>query len=99
MSAWLWGKVENLLCHITPPCKEVTQLLSSSLERPLPFWRRVQLRLHFIICVWCHRYADQLVLLRTLLHRFHSHVPENGAQLSPQAREQIAARLRTETRP
>lgn len=75
MSSLLREKlIVPLLCKITPPCDEVTRLLSQSMELPLPLWRRGQLRLHFHICCWCQRYGLQIRLLRKFLRRLHEHL-------------------------
>lgn len=49
-----------------PPCRDMVELMSQSLERPLSLRERLSLRLHLIVCVWCVRYLQQLNLLRLL---------------------------------
>jgi hypothetical protein len=87
--AWL----ENWLSRNTPPCKEVVRLLSDSMERPIPFHRRIGVRLHFLICTWCVRYHDQIELIRTFLRSAEPGSPiddsGSGARLSDEARERL----------
>lgn len=51
-------------------CRDVSQLLSESLERPLGFSERWSLRLHLMICRNCENFSRQLKLLRTLSSTF-----------------------------
>jgi hypothetical protein len=85
---WVWRH--------TPHCPEILQLASQSLERPLSFRRRLKMRLHFLICVWCERYDRQL----KFLHRAGSHASRRdetlpGRGLSAEARRRIVQRLKT----
>jgi hypothetical protein len=34
-------------------CKDVSQLISESMDRSLPFYRRVLVRLHLLMCKYC----------------------------------------------
>ena len=34
-------------------CKEVSQLISESMDRSLPFYQRVLMRLHLLMCKYC----------------------------------------------
>ncbi|MGD2126009.1 MAG: zf-HC2 domain-containing protein [Desulfobacteraceae bacterium] len=45
-------------------CKEVTRMVSESLDRELPLHQRVGIRIHLLMCRFCSRYRDQLLLLR-----------------------------------
>jgi hypothetical protein len=49
---WVWRH--------TPNCAEMSRLASRALDQPLPFGTRLKMRLHFLICAWCHRYFNQL---------------------------------------
>jgi hypothetical protein len=84
--AWL----ENWLSRNTPPCNEAIRSLSDAMERPLPFRRRIALRLHFLICVWCRRYHEQIGLIRTRLRGTEPELPDNpDARLPDEARERL----------
>lgn len=41
-------------------CKQASQLVSQSLDRPLSWSERVQLRFHLLICNACQRFKQQL---------------------------------------
>lgn len=45
-------------------CKEVTHLISESLDRELPFRNRLGARMHLAMCKLCRRYRRQLLFLR-----------------------------------
>ena len=74
-----------------PTCKELTSWMSESLEQKLSVRRRILLNLHYMICVWCRRYNQQIQSLRTISRSYADEVarmPESPAtSLSPEARE------------
>lgn len=72
-------------------CKEVTRMLSDSLDRELSFHQRVGLRMHLLMCKFCSRYQRQLLFLRETmhLHAKHSEDMEPLIKLPPKARERI----------
>jgi hypothetical protein len=45
-------------------CKDVTKLVSESMDRSLPLGKRAGVRLHLLVCRFCERYRRQLLLLR-----------------------------------
>ncbi|MBW1696749.1 MAG: zf-HC2 domain-containing protein [Deltaproteobacteria bacterium] len=47
-------------------CKDVSQRISESFDRKLPFHHRMMIRLHLMMCRFCSRFQEQLVMLRTL---------------------------------
>ena len=80
-----------------PTCREVTPILSQSLERRLTLREHVTLRLHFLICVYCIRYLKQLRFTREALRAQASKAVENessaATSLSQDARERIRRAL------
>ena len=74
-------------------CKDVTKLLSESMDRSLPLGKRIGVRLHLIICKWCARYERQLLLIRETARRLAATVEAPwetfGDTLSEEARERI----------
>jgi hypothetical protein len=94
--AWL----ENWLIRYTPPCREVVRQLSDGMDRPLPFSRRIAVRLHFQICDWCLRYQRQLQLIRTFLRSNEPDSPlgdstaGTDARLPDETRERLKRLLR-----
>lgn len=45
-------------------CKEVSKMVSASLDRTLPFHQRAMIRIHLLMCKYCARLKDQLVIIR-----------------------------------
>ena len=50
-------------------CKETTQLISKSLDRPLRWRERFAVRVHLIMCKYCKRFFKQLMVIRSALKR------------------------------
>ena len=46
-------------------CKVVTQLISESMDRSLPFYQRVLIRMHLLMCKYCSRCKEHFEALRT----------------------------------
>jgi len=88
-------------------CKEATRLISESLDRDLPFRRRLGLRIHLVLCRLCRRYARQLFFLQTLLRNYGRTAAEEDSRegdddapgLSPEAQGRIRERLRDRRSP
>lgn len=47
-------------------CREVTLLLSESLEHPLKFREKMALKMHLAMCDGCHNFDKQMLSLRGL---------------------------------
>lgn len=79
-------------------CREVSQLVSESMERKLPFRQRMQVWMHLAMCRLCAGFARQIRLLRSMARQHADQVPgrtsEHEIVLSPKARERIRAALR-----
>jgi hypothetical protein len=48
-------------------CNEVSQKVSESMDRVLPFHQQMMIRFHLQICKYCARFRDQLLLIRKAL--------------------------------
>ena len=78
-------------------CKEVSRLLSESMERKLSFWERFGLWFHLSMCKLCKGFSKDLQQLREAARR-HAEDVENDtgdsdAVLSSEARERMKRRL------
>jgi hypothetical protein len=78
-------------------CKDVTRLLSESMDHSLPLGKRIGVRLHLVICRFCAKYERQLLLIRETARRLVA-VEEMGGgsageRLSEEARERIRKSL------
>jgi hypothetical protein len=45
-------------------CNEVSQKVSESMDRVLPFHQQMMIRSHLLMCKYCARFRDQLLLIR-----------------------------------
>ncbi len=81
-------------------CRDITRLISESMDHSLPLGKRLGVRIHLIMCKFCARYERQLVLIRETVHRLVTaeEKPEGapGEPLSDEARERIKDFLRNE---
>ena len=65
------------------------------MDKELTFMTRIKLRIHFLMCSFCERYAKQLKYMRTVAREFPDKIGEvSDASLSADAKEQIKAALR-----
>lgn len=73
-------------------CKKVTQLLSESLDRNLPLYQRMGMRIHLMMCKFCSRYKEQLLFLRKTA-RLYSESSEDS-DLSIQLSSEVGQRIK-----
>ncbi len=57
---WFQLQIVLLICRFTPTCPEVIRILSVGMDKPLPLPTRIKLRIHYLMCSFCARYAKQL---------------------------------------
>ncbi len=79
-------------------CKDVTQLISQSMDISLPIGKRIAVRIHLLTCIFCTRYKRQLHLIRETLRRLSAAEdhPEGPTveKLSAEAQDRIKKSLR-----
>jgi len=77
--------------HWMYSCKEVTQMVSESLDHKLPLVQRIGIRIHLMMCKFCSRYRKQLLILREAMRLQEKYLEETkpSLTLSPEARERI----------
>ncbi len=78
-------------------CKDVTRLISESMDASLPIGKRIGVRIHLLMCRFCARYERQLLLIRETARRL-AETPEgpgdpSGETLSLEARDRIRKSL------
>jgi len=79
---------------LIPTCKEVSILLSQSLDGPLPLIQRVRMRAHLFVCSLCRRYRRQLYFLQRAARQWVTHVDATADTALPEeARRRLRARL------
>ncbi len=71
-------------------CKQASQLISQSLDQPLSFPQRLQLKMHLFLCGACSRFKQQLQQLRTALQQLRNQIENDSTiQLTPEAKDRI----------
>jgi len=73
-------------------CRQITRLVSQSLDRKLPWYQRLAVRFHLLYCVWCRRYANQVLFLRKATKALAAE-EASAARLSTEAKEQMCQRM------
>ncbi len=76
---------------LLPSCRDVSKLLSESLDSGRPLG--LHARLHLSICEVCRRVLAQFETLR----RCAARAPETGPALSPEAKDRLRRRLEPPT--
>jgi hypothetical protein len=80
------------------PCREISELVSLSLDRELPRAERLAVTLHLLYCKACRRFRRQLQTLKTAMAWLASDASRARLtkipELTPEARERIKRRLR-----
>jgi hypothetical protein len=79
-------------------CREISKLVSESMEGELPLRQRLQVWMHLAMCRMCAGFARQLRLLRRAAHeapeRLFADPAASESTLSQEARDRIKAALR-----
>ena len=75
-------------------CKEVSMLVSESMEHPLPLRQRMGVRFHLMMCSMCRTYRRQTLQLRAMFQAADRSEPES--HLSEEAARRIKDTLKTE---
>jgi len=70
LTDWLPRRAILLIARYTPDCRNMTRLVSQSMDQRLPFSTWARMKLHYIICVWCKRYAEQIALVKDAARSF-----------------------------
>ena len=72
-------------------CKQTSQLISQSLDRPLMMRERFALKLHLLICKYCKRFSQQVQTLHVAIKTMVSSIESNNSIEMPSvAKKRIA---------
>jgi hypothetical protein len=86
-----------MMKHWMFSCKDVSKKVSASMDRTLPFYQRMFIRIHLMMCKYCSRFRRQLMILRKM-SRIEIIFPKDVDQsmvLSMEARERLKKSLRS----
>lgn len=75
-------------------CRQVTRLVSRSMDTPLSWHQRLGMRFHLLYCVWCRRYASQLRFLRSAAQKVAEKESDTAAtKLPDETKKQMQERI------
>ena len=74
-------------------CKKITSMISESMDRELPLYKRMGIRFHLMMCALCRRYQKQLYFIRSVLHQCDDVEDLSCQSMSPEARTRIEEKL------
>lgn len=76
-------------------CREISRLVSISMDHGLALHKRAGLRLHLMMCRYCARNRRQLFFLRELMRRYdqHCNAQAGGTRLPAETRDRIRREL------
>jgi len=77
-------------------CKDTSQLISESLDRPLSWREHMSIRMHTLFCDMCRRYARQLRFVNNTCADADLEQTTPSAHLDEEARERIRNSLNQE---
>ncbi len=70
----------------------MTLLVSQSMDHRLSFSTWVRMKLHYIICVWCERYAEQVAFVKSAARGFAKNSANSGTEtISPEKKKRLQA--------
>ncbi|MDD2770162.1 MAG: zf-HC2 domain-containing protein [Methylococcus sp.] len=76
-------------------CKDVSRLLSLSMDQSLPLRKRIEIRIHIWFCKACPNLEKQLLFLRQAARRLDEEALQSDqVKLSAEARERIRKAVR-----
>lgn len=76
-----------------PPCQQMVETISQSMERKLTLRESIDLKLHLWICAWCQWYMEHLHIIRDAARAKAESPDLSGPTLSSEARERIKRKL------
>lgn len=77
-------------------CKDVSILISRSMDEKLPVWVRLGIKFHLMMCHLCSNYKDQLYFIRNAVSKMEININTHTAltPLPDQARDRIQRYLK-----
>ncbi len=82
-----------------PNCRETSRLVSESMDRKLPLFKRLVVWLHLRMCKYCHRFEQQLLKIRQISRHINQHIErlDTSISLSDEARERMRTAIKTQS--
>lgn len=61
---------------LLPTCREVHQLVSARMDRPLTYTEHARVSAHLMVCPGCTRFDDQMQMLRRAMRQLPPDAPD-----------------------
>lgn len=101
MYKWVYKKIQRfffvLILKYLPPCKDMIDIASASIDRKLSLRDSIILKLHLIPCKPCVRFIEQSKFLKKVMEEMEvdeAATPYQGA-LSDETRDRLKALLKS----
>lgn len=72
--------LSKLIFSVTPPCEDITRIVSRSYDKPSSLKEKIQVQAHILFCRSCHRFVHQLEYLQTIVAKILSDDSFPGAK-------------------
>jgi hypothetical protein len=89
----LESAMNRFVSRLVFSCRDMSPLSSQALDTRLPWASRFRMRLHYLMCAWCRRYAKQPAFLRRAVPRLDDDASESAPPLPTEARGRIRKNL------
>ena len=89
-NSWLITRIVAWIETMTPSCRDITHLLSQSMDRQPSLYNQLVIWLHLTICDHCVRFAEHLAFIRKVNRPILKYAEKmSPAALSASAKERI----------
>ena len=96
----MFGKIKegfnNLVWRVLPSCKDITALISRSMENDLSLREKLVMKTHLYTCIACRRYLAQVKFMGEVLEKHEAKIEqgEYAPRLSLEASERLKNALK-----
>lgn len=80
---------------LTPTCEDIAFLISKSIDTKLSLREKLQVRIHIIGCILCHRYREQLLKLEHLYKKSLNRLDEDEISEEERLSDEAYNRIKT----
>lgn len=74
-------------------CKQIIELTSQNMDTSIPWYTRMELKVHYLMCKTCRRYAQQLQFISKAMAKLDAHQLTGSDCLSEDAKQRIAEKM------
>jgi len=75
-------------------CKQASELISQSLDKPVTWSERLNLKFHLFICKYCARFYQQMHTIKTAVNKLRSQIEQDESiTLSDEAKAKMIKKI------